>query len=155
MGTGSIVAITSLIHLPSPRKLSYFMHHICRYVLLRLDTKLSEGTATYDYEKVSIEHVLPQRPGTDSEWVRLFPTREVRDKYVNRLGNLVLLSRGKNMKAENFDFEVKKQKYFMTDDGISSFVITTQVLKKSEWTPVIIERRQEDLMSALKSLWKL
>lgn len=133
----------------------YSMHRICRYVLLRLDTKLSEGTATYDYEKVSIEHVLPQRPGPESEWVRLFPTREIRDKYVNRLGNLVLLSRGKNMRAENFDFKEKTQKYFKTDDRISSFVITTQVLDYNEWTPTIIERRQDVLIDVLKSMWKL
>ncbi|MHB8596180.1 MAG: DUF262 domain-containing protein [Ktedonobacteraceae bacterium] len=133
----------------------YFMHHICRYVLLRLDTKLSESTATYDHEKVSIEHVLPQRPALDSEWVQLFPGREIRDKYVNRLGNLVLLSRGKNMRAENFDFDVKKQKYFMTNDGISSFVLTTQVLRYHEWTPAIIEKRQGELIGALKSMWKL
>ena len=133
----------------------YLAHHICRYVLLRLDARLSEGTATYDYQTISIEHVLPQRPAPDSEWIKLFPTREIREKYVNRLGNLVLLSRGKNMRAENFDFELKKQKYFMTSGGVSPFVLTTQVLQYREWTPTIIERRQDELVGALKSLWKL
>jgi hypothetical protein len=92
----------------------YFLHHICRYVLLRLDSKLSEGVASYDYQTISIEHVLPQRPAPASKWMRWFPTKEIRDRYVHRLGNLVLLSQGKNMKAENFDFEEKKQKYFST-----------------------------------------
>lgn len=133
----------------------YLMHHICRYVLLRLDAKLSEGTASYDYQTISIEHVLPQRPSPNSEWVKSFPSKEVRDKHVHRLGNLVLLSRGKNIRAENIDFDLKKRQYFTADGGISPFVLTTQVLQHREWTPAIIEKRQNELVSTLKSLWRL
>jgi len=133
----------------------YQMHYVCRYVLLRLDAKLSEGTASYNYQTISIEHVLPQRPSPDSKWVRAFPTREIRDKYINRLGNLVLLSQGKNMKAENFDFDLKKRTYFTTNGGISPFVLTTQVLQQRDWTPAVIEQRQSQLMETLKQLWKL
>jgi hypothetical protein len=127
---------------------------LCRYILLRLDEKLSEGKATYDYETITVEHVLPQRPAPESEWMKAFPTKEIRGKYVHCLGNLVLLSQGKNMRAENFDFDVKKRKYFMTS-GISSFVLTTQVLGYQEWTPVAIEQRQRDLIGVLRSLWRL
>jgi Protein of unknown function DUF262/Protein of unknown function (DUF1524) len=133
----------------------YLMHHICRYVLLRLDAKLSEGTASYDYQTISIEHVLPQRPSPSSEWVKSFPSKEVREKYVHRLGNLVLLSRWKNIRAENVDFDLKKRQYFTADGGISPFVLTTQVLQHREWTPMIIEKRQNELMSTLKQLWRL
>ncbi len=133
----------------------YLMHHVCRYVLLRLDAKLSEGTATYEYQTISIEHVLPQRPAPDSKWVKSFPSKEVREKYVHRLGNLVLLSRGKNIRAENIDFDFKKRQYFTTDGGISPFVLTSQVLQHREWTPAIIEQRQNELIGALKQLWRL
>jgi len=128
---------------------------VCRYILLRLDEKLSEGKASYAYETTTVEHVLPQRPSLDSEWAKTFPSREIRDKYVNRLGKLVLLSRGKNMRAENFDFITKKNQYFTTKGGISSFVLTTQVLHYQEWTPAIIEQRQRDLIGVLRSLWAL
>ncbi len=133
----------------------YLLHYPCRYVLLRLDTKLSEKVASYDHQAVTIEHVLPQRPAPDSEWVQAFPSREIRQKYINRLGNLVLLSQGKNMKAENFDFEDKKQRYFLSKDGISPFALTTQVLGYRTWTPAIIEQRQGQLITALKQLWRL
>jgi hypothetical protein len=133
----------------------YYTPHVCRYLLLRLDAQLSEGVATYDYQTVSVEHVLPQRPAPDSEWIQAFPTKEVRERYVNRLGNLVLLSRGKNIKAENFDFEIKKRKYFMSDGGISPFVLTTQVLQKREWTPAVIDQRQKQLVGMLKQLWRV
>ena len=133
----------------------YLIRHICQYILLRLDAKLSEGTASYDYQTISIEHVLPQRPSPDSKWLKSFPSKDIREKYVHRLGNLVLLSRGRNMKAENFDFEEKKRKYFMTNGGISPFVLTTQVLQHREWTPTTIEQRQNELIGALKQLWRL
>ncbi len=74
---------------------------------------------------------------------------------IHRLGNLVLLSQGKNMKAENFDFEDKKTKYFLSKDGISPFALTTQVLSVREWKPTTIEQRQSQLISALKQLWRL
>lgn len=127
---------------------------MCRYILLRLDEKLSESKFSYEYETVTVEHVLPQRPGFDSEWYKLFPSREIQDKYVNRLGNLVLLSRGKNMEAQNYDFDRKKRKYFMTN-GISPFPLTTQVLNYQEWTPTVIEQRQRELVGTLRSLWAL
>ena len=43
-----------------------------KFVLLRLDEALSEGTATYDHGTVSVEHVLPQTPPAGSEWTRQF-----------------------------------------------------------------------------------
>jgi len=132
----------------------YLLHYPCRYVLLRLDTRLSEKVASYDHQTVTIEHVLPQRPALESEWAKAFPPN-ICQKYVNRLGNLVLLSQGKNMKAENFDFEDKKHKYFLSKDGISPFALTTQVLSVREWTPVTVDQRQNQLLTALKQLWRL
>ena len=133
----------------------YHIHYVCRYILLRLDAKLSEGIASYNYQTVSVEHVLPQRPALDSKWVKSFPSKEVREKYVHRLGNLVLLSQGKNLKAENFDFDLKKRNYFTTNGGISPFVLTSQVRQHREWTPAIIEQRQNRLIGTLKQLWRL
>src|SRR2546421_4739523 len=69
----------------------YHMHYVCRYILLRLDAKVSEGTASYNYQTVSIEHVLPQRPAPDSKWIKSFHSRATPEKYVHRLGNLLLL----------------------------------------------------------------
>lgn len=64
-------------------------------VLLRLDRLLSSGGATYDYETVSVEHVLPQNPSEGSLWLKWFPDPLERAEWVHRLGNLVLLTRKK------------------------------------------------------------
>jgi hypothetical protein len=126
-----------------------------QYVLLRLDALLSSGDAIYSYPTVSIEHVLPRNPPANSVWVKWFSTPQLRERWVHRLGNLVLLSRRKNSQAANFDFERKKSTYFAGRDGVSPFALTTQVLRESAWTTEVLERRQRDLVGRLKQLWRL
>ncbi len=111
------------------------------YVLLRLDTALSGGGAIYDYPIITIEHVLPQTPAKASNWMEWFPEELLREGWVHRLANLVLLSRRKNSEAQNFDFETKKEKYFKSDKGVSPFVLTTQVLGQADWTPTVLQAR--------------
>lgn len=133
----------------------YLMRKTRLYVLLRLDEALSEGTALYNFPHITVEHVLPQNPNPGSVWVNWFPTQEEREKYVHRIGNLVLLSSCINRAAHNYDFELKKQKYFTTKKGVSNFALTTQVLMEKEWTPEVIDKRQEQLIDKLKEIWRL
>ena len=79
-----------------------------------------------------------------------FPEEGIRDVCVYRLANLVLLSRKKNSEAQNFDFETKKEKYFKSDKGVSPFVLTTQVLAHLEWTPEVLQTRQDALLEKIK-----
>ena len=125
-----------------------------KYVLLRLDAALSSGGATYTHKIISIEHVLPQNPPANSEWIRWFTPVE-RESWVHRLGNLTLLSRRKNSQAQNYDFGKKKDKYFYTDTGTSPFQLTTQVLGRSDWTPAVLQSRQTQLINTLKQTWRL
>jgi hypothetical protein len=123
-------------------------------VLLRLDSLLSAGGATYNYEIVTVEHVLPQTPKTGSVWLTWFPKADERALWTHRIGNLALLTRRKNSAASNYDFQKKKDAYF-TQHGISPFVLTTQVLGDSEWTPKIVEQRQQKLMDTLTQHWNI
>jgi hypothetical protein len=54
---------------------------------------------------------------------------------------LQALSHRKNASASNYDFEDKKTKYFSGKDGVSPFVLTTQVLHERAWTPDVVDRR--------------
>ncbi len=135
--------------------LLYLETKIRLYVLLRLDTYLSGGEAVYTLPRITVEHILPQNPRPGSQWLTWFPDDEARQGYVHRLGNLALLSGYKNSSAQNYDFDKKKDKYFTGKDGVSPFAITTQVLKKSEWTPEVVEQRQDELLGRLKQLWRL
>ncbi len=130
------------------------MARLRTYVLLRLDSALAGGGATYEYDLIIVGHVLPQNPEATSKWLTLFPDPEVRVGIVHRLGNLALLTRKKNASASNFEFDMKKTSYF-TKGGVSPFAITTQVVKEKEWTPAIVLRRQAELVDKLKELWRL
>jgi uncharacterized protein with ParB-like and HNH nuclease domain len=132
-----------------------YEYGFCKYVLLRLDESLSDVGASYNYSSISVEHVLPQNPLTNSEWIQWFPDQEERESYVHCLGNLVLLSHKKNSQAQNYDFAKKKQIYFLTANNISPFVLTTQVIQQSSWTPQVIEHRQQTLIGTLKNIWRL
>jgi hypothetical protein len=133
----------------------YLIKRISKYVLLRLDSALSEGEATYDHPIISIEHVLPQNPSQGSKWLTWFPRDDERAQHTHRIGNLALLSRKKNAQAQNYEFDKKKTNYFATSKGVSPFALTSQVLQKTEWTPDVVTQRQKELMQKLKGLWRL
>lgn len=125
-----------------------------RPLLLRLDGVLSKGSgASYDYRIITVEHVLPQSPNDESEWTRTF-TEDEREYWTHRLANLVLLARGKNARAQNYDFDTKKAEYFQRG-GVSNFALTTQVVSEPKWTTRVLAQRQKALIDALKTEWRL
>ncbi len=132
----------------------YNQPRIPRPLLLRLDSLLAEGEASYQHPIISIEHVLPQNPSNCSQWLKWFPDEDERRQWTHRLANLVLLSRRKNTRASNFEFERKKSEYFR-QNGVTTFALTTSVVAESEWTPVVLERRQQELVDALTKEWRL
>lgn len=127
----------------------------CKYLLLRLDESFSEGSASYNHPVISIEHILPQNPARDSEWMTLFPDEVTRRNLTNRLGNLVLLSRRKNSMAQNYSFEKKKSLYFCNEGGMSSFSLTTRVLSYNKWTQDEILEQQKSLTEKCIDIWTL
>src|SRR5690606_10821286 len=125
------------------------------YLILRLDSFLSDGAASYDAKVLTIEHVLPQTVVADSEWEESWPTEEVRQQWGQKIANLVPLTRQLNSAASNLDFAKKKTAYFGGRKGVSSYVMTTQVLNTAEWTPEVVEKRQKSLLDVLEAGWKL
>lgn len=125
-----------------------------KYLLLRLDAGLSAGEAKYDYPIVTIEHVLPQNPANNSEWLTLFSDEDEREELTHCLGNLVLLSRRKNSGAQNYEFDRKKSEYFAQNE-VCSFALTTEVLKHDQWTPEVVYGRQNWLLARCSDIWKL
>lgn len=114
-----------------------------RAILLLIEYNMNEAnTCNYIHMNnfIQIEHILPQTPALDSEWVHLFSNEEL-EELTNSLGNLTLLSMRKNIQAFNYSFESKKDAYENKDDVITSFVITQKVLKNDTWTPQIIRNR--------------
>lgn len=126
----------------------------CKYVLLRLEEDYSNIHTPYAYKDISVEHVLPQHPKVGSRWLTDFPDKVVRDQYVHRLGNLVLLTQKKNSAAQNYDFKDKVDRYFKKGN-IDLFALTFQVINTTTWTPSVVEQRQKELVNKLKDFWHL
>jgi hypothetical protein len=123
-------------------------------LLLRLDHLMSDGSASYQHEVVSVEHVMPQQPAPNSQWAAWVTDKTVHQLWVHRLGNLALLSRKKNSSASNRDFDWKKSAYF-TKGGTSAFALTTQVLQHADWTPEVMQHRQDAMLATLEAHWRL
>ena len=125
------------------------------YIIQRLDSFVSDGGAKYNSKLFTIEHVLPQNPKMDSDWFQKWPDISEQKYWLNRIANLVPLTRQRNSAAQNYDFETKKTKYFQTKNGTSSFTLTTQVLNVSEWSPAVVKQRQADLEQVFSTKWNL
>lgn len=114
-----------------------------KYILLKLDYLETEQAEEKRHSKISVEHVLPQSPKSDSNWVKVFDDNS-RKHYTNRICNLVLLSKSKNSEAKNYEFEEKKVKYIQGKS--TGLVRTLKLLSEKEWTPEVLERRQKDIL---------
>lgn len=127
------------------------------YVILRLNAFVSDGAMGYDSENsvLTIEHVLPQTVNPNSEWEKLWPEIDKRKLWINRIANLVPLTRKKNSEAQNYDFEKKKDVYFKGKNGTTSYPLTTQILNEHSWTVDIVEKRQINLMKVFEDNWNL
>lgn len=125
------------------------------YLILRLDNFVASVGASYEPSVLTIEHVLPQTVDADSEWERIWPDESVRKLWVHKIGNLIPLTRKCNSAAQNFDFAKKKEKYFKSKNGVTSYALATQVLNESSWTLEVVENRQKQLINLFKDRWEL
>lgn len=126
------------------------------FIVTRLDEELSDEGATYARSVITLEHVLPQTPPSESGWLKWFPDLEVRESWTGRLANLVLLGRRKNSEAQNYEFMKKKTVYFQSPKTKSApFALTAEVLQVDEWTPSLLATRQERLVNVLAKAWRL
>jgi hypothetical protein len=125
------------------------------YLILRLDSFISDGAAIYDPKILTIEHVLPQTVAEKSEWASWWPDKEMRGLWVHRLANLVPLNKKRNSAARNYEFSTKCETYFKGKKNVSSYALTSQVLSKKEWTPKTLKARQKELIDILMENWEL
>ena len=119
--------------------LRYFLYEYEQYLQEQAKgvSKVSWQDITYD----TIEHIYPQT-ATDDYWTSRFDD-ESSAFYLNSLGNLLLLSRAKNSKLGNADFETKKKR---TDSSgyFNGSYSEIEVAQYPEWTKETIIERQEN-----------
>jgi conserved hypothetical protein len=124
------------------------------YIIQRLNSFVSDGAVKFNGKIFTIEHVLPQNPRMNSQWLAVWSEAD-RKIWGNKIANLVALTRQHNSQAQNYDFEEKKQKYFQSSNGVTSYPITTQVNGIKHWNPRTVETRQNELMKVFIDKWRL
>ena len=125
------------------------------YIVQRLDSFVGAGGVSYNTGLFTIEHVLPRHPQDGSAWMQQWPDVQEQRYWLNRIANLVPLTRRHNSAAQNYDFNTKKEKYFTSKSGTSSYALTTQVLHASAWTPAVVQERQQALAQVFSQRWEL
>ncbi len=118
-----------------------------KYVLLRLEYLLASHDAPLNLpDQISVEHILPQTPSKNSQWLKEFPEEEMKE-WLHRLGNLMLLSRRKNTSLGNLDFADKKRRYFQ--DRVESLPNSQRLLMLETFTLTHLKSRHADLLKKL------
>lgn len=119
-----------------------------KYLMLKLDSILHGHTTKLDFPgTISIEHILPQTPKVDSQWLKDF-TAEEHDYAKDRLGNLVLISRRKNSSQNNRDYADKKQKYFQ--GNIELFSNSIRIFQQFDtWTNADFSKNHADVKNKI------
>ncbi|MGL2856552.1 DUF262 domain-containing protein [Helicobacter pylori] len=120
-------------------------------------------------KNLHVEHILPQQPGSSSQWVKDF-SEEERGLYTHSLANLTLLGGTKNAQASNLDFKEKKEIYMgnavkLGKDKrgrekpfkvMTCYKMTIDIAHKyTEWTPKSLEKRKEELIQIIESVLTL
>ncbi|WQR89072.1 DUF262 domain-containing protein [Helicobacter pylori] len=111
-----------------------------------------------------IEHILPQQPGSSSQWMEDF-SEEERGLYTHSLANLTLLGGTKNSQASNLDFKDKKKIYMGEEIKLNKkkpskvmtcYKMTIDIAHHyTEWTPKSLEKRKEELIQIIESVLTL
>ncbi|WRB27137.1 DUF262 domain-containing protein [Helicobacter pylori] len=120
-------------------------------------------------KNLHVEHILPQQPGSSSQWVKDF-SEEERGLYTHSLANLTLLGGTKNAQASNLDFKEKKEIYMgnavkLGKDKrgrekpfkvMTCYKMTIDIAHRyTEWTPKSLEKRKEELIQIIESVLTL
>ena len=115
-------------------------HKIARYTLLKLEEHMSgKGQARLDWDSLTLEHILPEKMA----WTG-------REEYLDRLGNLTLLSLTMNEEASNKPFKKKCRATYKREKRIK---MTKDLTNYTNFTLPEIISRQKSLAKYAVKIW--
>lgn len=123
-----------------------------RYLMLKLDLLYLGNTTQFNPPStISIEHILPQNPGANSQWRKDF-TDEERAEWTDKIGNLALISCRKNTSQGNLDFKIKMKRYF--EKNVEVFPSSIRIYNTyHQWTMAELAENHAAVIEKLKQAY--
>ena len=134
---------------------------LVRYILFKIEDRIrsdrGDGAQPNFGIDLTIEHIMPREweknqagwavPEGVGEYYRQALTR---DRRLESIGNLTLLSSDLNYQVGNRSFEVKKSLY----DTHASLRITREILRSDNWDVAEIDTREDRFSSLFFVIWR-
>ncbi len=120
---------------------------VVRYILCKLEERLTQTPLDFDSDQFNLEHVLPEHP--ESGWESF--SNETDDSLTFRLGNLTLLPKGTNRDIGNKPYVVKRPIYEQSQFGITRMIAEDN----ADWTPERLANRQNWMANQATSIWRI
>lgn len=120
---------------------------ILRFILFKMEARLSGREFDFESANYSIEHVLPESP--DDGWPQ-FSDRQ-REAFTHRLGNLTLLETAANNSIGNADYEQKRPVLEESELQVSRNLAQ----RYDSWTVDAIQERQSWMARQATSIWQV
>jgi hypothetical protein len=114
------------------------------WIMLQLANTMQSKTKELGMDKANVEHIFPQNAGAD------WPNRKNLEPFIWHIGNLTILGKKINAKAQNKGFKVKCLDHY----SISEIKMTGELLKIASWDEAAIRSRAKRLSKAAVELWK-
>jgi len=101
-----------------------------------------------------IDHILPEGWKKKKNWIMKWNEEQVK-QWLNKLGNLTLLSGRKNIRASNSSFREKKKIYKGKGlDGTTAFLTTQKVIEEyDDWTEKSVKNRHQQIMGEIEKVF--
>lgn len=122
---------------------------ILKYIACKIDLHLGATKALIpDFLEVDLEHILPKNYEVWGEYMDAFS--KPYNRWVNSVGNVILLEKGKNRKIKNSIFVIKRDVF-----ASSEFLCAKDISKLTNWDEGSIYQRCEYLADLANKIWKL
>lgn len=126
--------------------------NLVKYILSKFNDFYSHtDEVKIDFNAVNIEHILPRSP--EAGWN--LKKRQIKS-YVNKLGNLTLIGKRLNSKAQNYVIEQKIKEYIQSNLPINQKLVEFIKNHGSHWGEQEINERQEEMAKiAYEKIWSI
>ena len=114
------------------------------WFVTQLANSQQSSTKEVGMDKANVEHIFPQNAGT------AWPNRTNLEPFILHVGNLTILGKRINNKAQNKSFADKCKDHYSK----SEIRMTRELLKETSWDETIIRKRAKALAKIAIQIWK-